>query len=524
MDVTNDINLLDKSVVQQILWEMDKSEDKDRRKHAFNSWQVYSGNLGEFVENELKQKRPKSYEGYTIPSISIAKMITDTLSKSYKEQPIRHISDDESGQKAERLDEIYSEGQAPRQYRFMDVVNNLHKYGLMWVTWRDKEQRYQFWTLQGHEFAVVIDKDTGELKCVILNYGDSTITSDTRGNSDGMNDLIAEDQHDSGAQSEVFAMWTAKNHVVVERRVQRVMTREGLQIKEAITYVENPDNPDNINKIGVIPFVYWSKETAIDYPTRSPLFYQTITSNCLMAEYLTASNIQGTGQLIVKYPEKYEGLFKKMTRGLMTAIKLPQSSEEGDAPTDVQYINPNPDLAGQKEAVMTYVQSVFKEHGITAGSMTGSDSESFSSGLERAIANAGVDDVVQANNELYMDIEEKVFKIVKAWEAFLGNSVFSEEDELLVKFKKPKVLVSDAETLANIEKRLQLGLITKVEALMMLNPNLSEEEAEERLESIEEEKADNVRRFMNGSAVRNSEEPDTRPVLGATEPEDESQE
>ena len=191
MDVTNEIDLLDKSVVQQILWEMDKSEDKDRRKHSFNNWQVYSGNLKEFIEKEIKDKRPKSYEGYTLPSISISKMISDTISKSYKEQPMRKIAGDDSGQKSERLSDIYREGGAQRQLQFLDLVNNLHKYALMWVTWRDKEQRYQFWTLQGHEFGVVRNKDTGELECVILNYGDSTITSDTRGNGDGLNDLIA---------------------------------------------------------------------------------------------------------------------------------------------------------------------------------------------------------------------------------------------------------------------------------------------------------------------------------------------
>jgi hypothetical protein len=58
--------------------------------------------------------------------------------------------------------------------------------------------------------------------------------------------------------------------------------------------------------------------------------------------------------------------------------------------------------------------------------------------------------------------------------------------------------VSDAETLANIEKRLELGLLTKSEALLMLNPNLSDEEVEEKLAEIEAEKADNVRRFLGG--------------------------
>lgn len=511
MAVTNEIDLTDESVVQTILYEMGKSEDKQRRKDAFNSWQVYSGNLEEFVENKLKQTRPVSYEGYTIPSISISKVITDTIAKSYKEQPLRKVTNDSSDQKSERLHDIYKEAGAKRQLQFLDTVNNLHKYSLLWVNWRDKEQRYQFWTLQGYEFAVVRDKDTGELECVVLNYGDTTITSDTRGNSDGMADLIAEDQHDSAAQTEVYAMWSKDHFVVVERRVQRFTTADGDQIKESITYVDNPDNPNNENVIGMIPFVFLSKETSFDFPTKSPLFDQTLTANCLMAEYLTASNIQGTGQLIVKYPEKYEGLFKKMTRGLMTAIKLPQSSDEGDAPTDVQYINPNPDLAGQREAVNTYVKAVFKEHGIATGSMSGSDSESFSSGLERAIANAGVDDIVQMNNELYSDAEKQAFEIIKAWERFLGNNTFAEDDELMIKFQKPKVLVSDAETLANIEKRLELGLITKAEALMMLNPNLSEDEAEEKLEEVAVERVESVRRVVGGDTFRNIEGPRSRP-------------
>jgi hypothetical protein len=505
-----EINLLDKSVVHKIIYEMDKSEDKDRRIHAFDNWQVYSGSLGEYVEQDIKSKRPKSYEGYTIPNISISKMITDTVSKSYKEQPMRQVSDDASGQKGERLSDIYREADAYRQLQFLDTITNLHKYALLWVNWRDKEQRYQFWALQGYEFAVIRDKDTGDLQCVILNYGNNDITSSTRGNSDGMSDLIAEDQRDSSAEEETYAMWSKDHFVVIKKTKTKVNTAQGVVIKEDVTYVENPDNPSNINVIGKIPFVFLTKETSVDYPTRSPLFEQTITANSLMAEYLTASNIQGTGQLIVKYPEKYEGMFKKMTRGLMSAIKLPQSSDPDDSPTDVQYINPNPDLSGQREAIMTYIQAVFKEHGITAGSML-SGSESFNSGLERAIANASVDDLVQKNNELYADAERQAFEIIRSWEAFLGNKEFSMEDELLIKFQKPKVLVSDAETLANIEKRMQLGLMTKAEALMMLNPNLSEEEAEEKLEEIESEKLDNVKRFMSNGSTEADEEPDARP-------------
>ena len=188
-------------------------------------------------------------------------MICDTISKSYKEQPMRQVSNDASGQKGERLTEIYREADAYRQLQFLDTITNLHKYSLMWVNWRDKEQKYQFWALQGYEFAVVRNKDTGELECVVLNYGDTTITSQTKGNSDGIADLIAEDQRDSAASADVYAMWSKDHFVTVVREKDRVETASGVQIKESVEYVENPDNPNNENVIGMIPFVFLSKET-----------------------------------------------------------------------------------------------------------------------------------------------------------------------------------------------------------------------------------------------------------------------
>lgn len=516
LNETNEIDLMDKSVVAQILSEMEKSEDKDRRRDAFDSWQIYSGNSKEYITHMLREKRPTSWQGYSNPQIAISKMITDTISKSYKEKPLREVTDDESGQKTERLHDIYKEGHAHRQLMFMDHMTNLHKYSLFWVTWRDLEQKYQFWSLQPYEFSVIRNKNTGELTCVILNYGDTTITTNSRGNSDGINDLIAEDQHDSGANQEVYAMWTKDNFVLIKKMIKSVQTREGTKIQVGIEYISNPDNPNNENRIGVLPFVFLTKETAIDYPTRSPLMDQTLTSNHQIAEYMTAANIS-TGQLKVKYPEKFEGMFKKLTRGLMAAIKLPQSSDPDDAETDVTYINPNSDLAGMRQSVLDYISMVFQEHGIKNASIVNDGSASFNSGIERALANASVDDLVMQHNEMYEQVEKQLFQIIKAWDSFLGNNVFDEDDELIVKFKKPTILISDSEIRQNIRNDLELGLITRLDAIKILNPNLSDEEAEAKLEDIENERMNRMARIANGGV--NQQGNNARPEQGSEESE-----
>ena len=498
MEVTNKIDLLDKSVVSRLITEMNKSEDLDRRTYSFDNWQGYSGNLKPYIERELRRTRPKSWQGYTIPSVSMSKMIVDKVSKAYKEAPLRKVTEDESGAKIERLESIYEEGGAQNQLPFLDTSVNLHKYSLVWVTYRDEAQRYQFLTLQPHEFAVVRNKDTGDLECVILNYGNRDITSGAE-SGDGLDDIIAESQQDSSAQTKIYAMWTAENFVIVKEEKSSVMTAAGEVIKKSITYVENPGNPNNENFIGMIPFVWVSKELSFDMPTQSPILDQTVTANALMAEYLTAANIQGTGQMVFKYPEKFENLFKKISAGLLTAIKLPQSSDPDDSETDVDYISPSPNLEGQRQAVMTYMKAVMKEHGISSGESVGGDAESFSSGLERAIANSAVDDIVKANQERYMQMEGDVFEIIKAWELWLGNRFFAPEDKLSVLFRKPKVMISDRETLENIEKRMNLGLISKNMALRMLDPNLTEEEADEMLDGFTQEKLNQAKVVIGGN-------------------------
>ena len=239
------LDLLDISVVTRIITEMDKSEDRDRRKHSFDSWQVYSGNVRAYVEQELVRTRPNSWHGYTISESSLSKMIVDTVAKSYKQQPIRMIDDDDT--KNERLSDIYREADAMRQLPFFDTTTTLHKYSLIWVNYREDDDRYQFMTLQPHEFSVVRDKDTGELLAVILNYGNRDITDGSM-SGDGIDDLIAESQSDSSAQTTVYAMWSKDNYVVVERELEKVVTPMGEQYKPSITYVEIPNNPEN--KIG----------------------------------------------------------------------------------------------------------------------------------------------------------------------------------------------------------------------------------------------------------------------------------
>ncbi|NQX99777.1 MAG: hypothetical protein HRT70_01340 [Flavobacteriaceae bacterium] len=530
MDEEND--LLNTNVIMRILTETEKSEDKDRRIQAFDAYQCYSGNQAPYVRQQIERNRPTSAKGYTISNISISKMITDKRAQAYSEEPIRKVSD--SDDKTELYDEILKEGSGNEELEFFDKTFNLHKYGLMWVNYRQKEQMYQFMSLQPYEFILVRDKDTGKLLIVGLNYPDTEITQNSRtganrdpgmksNTSDGIADLVAEGQTDGAAESKTWVFWSDTQVVKVVRRTTTVIQNGVEVLKPSITYIPIEGNPDNVNPLGTLPFVYVSSDTSVDYPTINPLTEQSITFNAQQSETLTAKNVHGSGVQVFKYPERMAGRFQKMSHGQLSAIELPQSSKEGDSTTEFDYKTSGAQIGPMMDSDTGYLTQIMKEHGIENFEMD--SGVNAMNGISRAISGASVQKIIEHNQKRYHRLEKAMFKIVARWEQVIGSRRISEDDELMIIFPKPKVMVSDRETLENIKMMLELGLIEEHEKFIKMDPNMTEEEAKEKLERIEAKKMENAQRFLGGFNDNQSErvdqegEPESEGFIGGTEAE-----
>lgn len=508
-----ELDLLNQDVILQILTETNKSESKDRRINSFDAYQVYSGNQRVYIEKQLAKTRPKSWPSYTISNISVSKIVTEKRAQAYSEGAIRTVTGSNEEQvelKSEMLSDIYDQAGATRELRFHDIVMNLNKHDLIWVNYRDEEKKYQFMTLQPFEFVLVRDKDTGELLIVGLNYPDSEITQNARNagdasSGDGISDLIAESQTDSAAQGEVWVFWSANQHVKVEIKTVRDLIDGQEVLKKNVDFIEIPGNPKNVNPLGIIPFVYTSLDPSVDYPTKNPLTEQSVTFNVQQSETLTAKNIHGSGIQVFSYPEKLGGRFKEMNHGQTQAIHLPQSSKEGDPPTSFEYKTSGAQLGPMLNSDLNYLQQILKEHEIEGVKMDLGESSAMS-GISRAIAGASVQKVVERHQALYAETERQMFKIVKAWDKINKTRMFSEDDELEIVFPKPKVMVSDRETLENIEKMLDLGLIEEWEKFIKMDPNLKEPQAKEKLDRINQAKEKRAQRLLSRGMDGNQQE------------------
>jgi hypothetical protein len=184
---------------------------------------------------------------------------------------------------------------------------------------------------------------------------------------------------------------------------------------------------------------------------------------------------------------------------------LPQSKNPEDARTEADFISPSPDLAGHKDAVLTYATAILDEHGLTTSAVTGNN-QAFTSALDRIIANADVQDAIEENQEMFAEVERKAYAIISAQLKSVGSNIQLPANDLVIVYPKPKVLVSDSEILENMKKMKELGIFHDWELLQVFDPNLDENQAKEKLDEISQNKVDLVNSFEQESDGEETEE------------------
>lgn len=506
------IDILDPKNVLNIINDIESTQNTERRKYEYKQFLCYSGRLSEFVQEKLSVMLPKDSKWMDPVDIRVSKKIVDKLSKAYAIPPKRYIAGNDGERqdvKSEKQNQIYKDGKFDSAFSRFDLATNLHKYSALWVTKREGKP-ISLEAVPASSIHPIFDQDTGDLIAVVLNYPGRDIThahsvghgNDDklgRGNtsfygSDGINQIIAESPDDSNISGKTYAMWTPTQHAVYE--VEKTTTPDG-KTNTQIKYIKQTDdeNLNGVNDLGVIPFAFYSIEGGVELPIENPITKQTVFINCLLSA-LVAASIRNIGTAKLRHPEDMKVEF--MEQGLSTFVDLPQPKNPDDGEVDLTYEVPSHDLNGQLTVALSIMMQVFSEHGIKAAdAIAGQSVQEFASGIERAIAQADVTDHIRKMQMQYeQEVESSVWEIVKAYLRRDGDSSFSEEDAISVVYPKPKVLVSDKDTLDLLKQRKEMKLISRSGQMQVLDPNLTKSELEKALEKIDEENAEDSAKGM----------------------------
>jgi hypothetical protein len=478
---------LDSDTIRNIIGEIETEENLIRKRRAWNSELIRTGKLRPFVEMKIKEMYPKTHSMYSVSDYSILAKVIGKKAQSYKESPIRKVANQETASDVyNKITKRYNLNQAMTA---LDTIYNENKYGLV-AAMLDRDVQgptskafWKFYALSPYEFDV-IKNDDGEVECVIISYPQRSVT----GSGDGKDARIAElGKADEKSDIRCYSFWTKTEHLIVN------VSGKNKDAKN-IT-VEIPDGGSGANPYGILPFVYVPMDYDSNFPNPSPLPHQTVEFNALMSVYLTSANMQ-VGILKITRPEKQK--ISIASQSLYTAIEVPQSSKPEDKPSDIDFISPTPNMSGHREALTTYLTTILDEQGIASNQVI-TPNEQYSSGFDRLLAQADVQSLIEINQELFGRVEAKIYEIVATqMQTVLNDSTLpigDDDDSFNIVYRKPKVMLSDNEKLQNLKLMKELGIWPDYELVQMYDPNLSVDEAKNKLQEIQQSKLEMASQF-----------------------------
>lgn len=462
------MNLLDKNCINQILQDAFSPDEEKYRRAIDAQWRVLRGDLAHFVKGSLQATYPKTFEAFTVSDINLAKKVTHKRAQAYKRSPIR-LLDDET--QTNSYQELMSDINSQAVLRTFDAYYNFFKYAAIWFNYYTDEEGKQkiiLRALRPNQFRRAVN-ERGETTLFLVFFGE-TESSAVRIHGDGRKSTFQDEPEDN--KSITVGIWTKDQHVLAN--VKRV----GKSCQ--FDYVPIEENPNGVNPLGMIPAIFCQEGDEHDRPSLNNLANQTVAMNTMLSTIITGMNAQAFGQLVIKYPESQK-IPDVLQQGMLTFLKLPQAGE-GEAATEADYISPTPDLANALNVFYSYVSAVLDEHQITVTAIKG-DAQKFTSGLDRLLAQADTNEVVEGNQELYSLVEKSLYLLVKKFHELKSQFLFKSEG-LMIKYYKPNPMMSEKEILDNAKIKLEMGIVEPYEILQALDPNIEDNDAIERIEEI----------------------------------------
>lgn len=487
MENTDD-KLMDIDYRLMIIQHIQSQENKDRKEQSLQDTEVYAGDIEPYVLNKFNEKYSAQavQEIPIVSTINVSKKVVDAKATVYKASPVREFNEVSDSQE-EVLGEVYTDMQFDSIMLDSNRLFKLQKQNHIFIV--PKHGRLTARAIKQHQLDVIpFSNDPEEGEVYILTGYDKSMSALRVQAGDGMDQEIAD-------PDDYLKLIT--RHVVWSRNYHFVMDGNGMILGE------ETDNP-----ISMIPFVEVSNMKDFEYFLRGTnnITKFTVEYNEALSNMGQIVHMQGFAQAYLKSPEDL--MPSQVVVGPTKILKLvTNSAVDGDV--EFGYASPSSDLAGARTYVESLLSQFLSSEGLNADAVTGSaQASNFTSGVERLLALVEKFEASKDDFGRYERAEKKLFKVIAAWLNALSGSdqlddkykteVFNLENvSLSITFEKPEIVQTELEQLDIIERKLDMNLMTREDAIMELE-NKTAEEAATRTEEIDQANEEEIEEITNG--------------------------
>lgn len=509
-------NLIETSDRLKLIAAINSENNKARKQDSLRSSEIAGGRIHQYVkENLLGQLHRSSVkEMPLVSSINVQKAICDKKATIYKKKPERRFTETTPEQE-NVLKLIYRDmcldeklNTANKNYIYQDQTIGMIV---------PKGNKLICRILKMHQIdAIPSLTDPEQADGYIISAFDRTMyieNDQEKSNRETATGYIGRSSRSSATQDNNIGVSEKYQYQkYVEKYI--VWSKEYNFMMNGLGEVIDPETGEPSNEIDIMsplygydlmPFFEVSRDKDFEYFVRSSnnLSDFTVQFNAQLSDLANNIKMNGYAVGVLKAPSDLQP--ESQVIGASMLLKLP--TDDPDKEVDFAFTSPNSNIGEISSAIDSLLNYFVTSEGL-GGSVVNSkgESEKAQSGIDRYLMMLSRIEAHQDDYDAFKNAENKIYKIIKAWLQVLNNTnlidnkykvIIPEDSEIEVLYSRPEMIQTESEKLANIEKMIDLGLMSKKQAVMELYEIEDEQKANDILEDIRED--DNFTKEINNS-------------------------
>jgi hypothetical protein len=484
--------------IKRIIEEIEGEAERNRRAQMERRGKIYKDGGKEFLIDQITSEfGAAALNEMRLAPINILKAIVDKKAITYKRPPIRktevprdqalidtyvkRMCFDSVMQKADRYYELYANTQLyvvpSTMFGFREPVVRVVPPNLYSV----KPQSVDQTKMEVLVYSRFTKKDQGVERKQERSTGAVSASPGYKTTGDQI-----ESNENVIAEETAYIFWTRDQHFTV--------LNNGAILTDIL-------NPEALNPFGVIPSVNLAKdrdnefwaiqgEDTVDLAIAAQLGY---------SDLLSIAKMQGFSLLTVISEEQP----KRLEIGTNKIVWLKQR-QDGPQPS-ISYVQATSPISEYQALLDNLMELTLGTNGLSPGSISGK-AQAINSGFQALIMNADNLQQLEQKKPVFRDAERETWKIIAVQHNALHDSnelsndlralgKFSDGFDPQTTYPDIRPLESDQDRLTMVEKLLALGLETRAGAVKKLNPDMSDDEVDEKLKAIDDEKQARIDAF-----------------------------
>lgn len=484
---------------------INSENNKTRKQWSLRQFEVQSGRMQQYVKEDLLSQldRDSVKEMPIVSSINVQKAVVDKKATIYKKRPTRRFSELNNDQ-TKTMELIYKDmdldeklNKANKGYTYQDQtigmiipkggklicrVFTMHQIDAI-PSMLDPESSDGF-IISAFDRTLYIENDTErkEIETATGYRGRST-----RSTASQDQDLEVSEKYQFQKYVEKYIVWTNEYNFMMNG-LGEILDPETLEESNEVDIISP------LASEGIMPFFEVSRDKDFEFFTRASnsLTDFTIQFNTELSDLANNIKMNGYAVGVLKAPSDIQP--ESQVIGASYLLKL--HTDDPEKVVDFSFASPNSNIGEISDAIDKLLNYFVTSEGVGGDVVNSSGmQEKAQSGIDRYLMMLSKLESHSDDYDKFNNVEIRIYEIIKAWLRVSATTndllpkykmTVPESSEIEVEYYKPEMIQTETEKLSNIEKRIDMGLVSKKMAVKEYYDIEDDEAAQAILDEIQE--------------------------------------